>query len=832
MNVFRLHPKYAFLFFFLASIPFISKAQNFDPLVKLSVIQGQNLNYNYQSLGGPAQTFVVSSTNNCGGTVLGPYPLGSNNYKIVYNNPANPGKDTVTIHLKKPPQGFSTYRIIEITVIPSLVNAENDFTTTLVGQNKTIQVTTNDISNRGVLNLREVAMANNGTASISNNAITFTPDQGFEGIANFDYVVCDDIGTCDKATVHVCVGDPYGHSSDTLNIITIKNKSIPVLTPLTNYILVSPPAHGNLQTINGILHYQPHTNYAGMDAFYYRNVVYGYFKTVRVDVLNVAAPNQFVKDDLSHTIKNNGVIINVLANDLASTGLYHVQITNNPIFGTLQELSEGVYEYIPNQGFEGVDEFRYSASPNANGSNAETGIASIIVSNQNPRSPIFNLQTPKNQPLIINYNIPVQDFDFVITSQALKGTVVYLPGQVDTIINNQQIVGFNLLVYTPNNGELGWDEFEAEYCVSGNQNCPLVKVRIDIQDFTPPNNSNCIGTDCVWAGDVNKDGLVDMRDLLPMGWCIGDVGKPRANATINPWYGQECSNWGQKFQSSNIDLKHIDANGDSLITSADTTALATHFQKTHSLAPAPVNFPTNIPLFLGTPDTIYVNGPGDIITIPILLGHTVQPALNVYGLTFSIDYDANVVNAAQSKILFDNNSWMSYTSPILGMFKKPYAGRLDAGFTRTNGVSSDGYGRIGEVKFIIVDDLDPTRLPEKSIARISGSVMSGNGIAYTFEPKEFAIKFKSTQKPEVDLAENELSLFPNPSSQVLNVQLQGNADILQIQILDLAGRLISQTPLSGVKKHEMDISNLSNGLFMIRVNTSAGVLSKKFEVIR
>ena len=86
----------------------------------------------------------------------------------------------------------------------------------------------------------------------------------------------------------------------------------------------------------------------------------------------------------------------------------------------------------------------------------------------------------------------------------------------------QNITGYNLVVYTPDQGFSGdIDEFELNYCANGV--CKEVKFQINVLPNPAPNELQCLD-DCVWAGDANNDGIVNVRDLLPMGVSMGKLG--------------------------------------------------------------------------------------------------------------------------------------------------------------------------------------------------------------------------------------------------------------------------------------------------------------------
>ena len=187
--------------------------------------------------------------------------------------------------------------------------------------------------------------------------------------------------------------------------------------------------------------------------------------------------------------------------------------------------------------------------------------------------------------------------------------------------------GHELLVYEPNpNATPGsTDEFEVEYCVSL-LDCPtnVFKIRVEILDVEPAPEQLCIGENCVWPGDTNNDGAVNMQDLLPIGLCMGEVGTARPNTIAATWYGQYADDWDDPFERPGFDLKHIDTDGDSVITALDTAAIRANYGSLHSIQPLP-DMPVNTPVLLKnlsneTPEI------GDMVSIEIWLGDSVQYA--------------------------------------------------------------------------------------------------------------------------------------------------------------------------------------------------------------
>jgi len=83
-------------------------------------------------------------------------PLGGTKYEFTYlNDPGFIGVDTVQFNIFIAP-GSITHAIAYIDVVPSIINANNDFTTTTVGQSVEINVLYNDYSSMNILNLTSI----------------------------------------------------------------------------------------------------------------------------------------------------------------------------------------------------------------------------------------------------------------------------------------------------------------------------------------------------------------------------------------------------------------------------------------------------------------------------------------------------------------------------------------------------------------------------------------------------------------------------------------------------------------------------------------------------
>ena len=368
--------------------------------------------------------------------------------------------------------GFSTPAtlVIKVLVLPSFLYAENDYSSTNVGQSVAINVLANDYgSNGAALTIKGVPHVNNGTISaITDSTITFHPAPGFSGVGHFDYTVCDDAGSCDVATVSVCVIENQGPTYDSIFITTKRNTPQAILLPLEGYDAILEPSNGSLD-FSDMVEYVPNPDYVGYDHMMFEDAGGTHVKVVEVRVLDAPDPNTFLFDDFANTPIGQEVEVNVLANDIGGTHLNNVVALGGGITqqgGSLSYISKGIYNYTPPAGFQGVDQFDYRAS--SHGGNFERATAYITVSNLNPTEPVFHLSTPKNTPLVIDYNIPILDYSYKNITAANLGVAGYYEGNQTVVTTyGQQVSGYNMLVYTPNQDVTGTDEFNLSIVLPG-----------------------------------------------------------------------------------------------------------------------------------------------------------------------------------------------------------------------------------------------------------------------------------------------------------------------------------------------------------------------------
>ena len=832
MNV-SVHFRNFILFLVFLQIPILASAQ----IEYHEVLLNDSLYYNFESVGNAAQIEEAPDHGDYIFNGLLNYPLGTsgNNELIYIPSPNYIGADTIEIiYYSDGPTGpTATYLTLVIDVIESYVIAHNDYIAVHPNTAIIIDVLDND-EGPGVLTLKDVALVNNGTAELTGNSISFTSDLDFKGTANLNYTVCDEAyGICDVATVTVFV-QPDQAFIDTTTIASLKNQDSKALFSTTDGIQeLTSPNNGTLDLMDGGVTYTPNIDFVGKDTFTYAYNINTTTSLITfiMDVIWAADPNEFVVTDYGYAAINDSTALNVLDND-ENDNLSILTFTQSDEGGQVIHNGSGDFKYIPPTGFSGLDFFEYTAF--VPGTSAEeTGTAYLIVNNQKPSSVSFDLYTAKNTPLVIDYDVPISNYDFSIISQGQFGQVNYYPGDTTIQVNGQTVEGYNLVIYSPYDSYVGSDVIEIEYCVG--TDCRMVALNIEIQELEVPQTDTLCVTDCVWAGDANGDGKVDMTDILPLAYCVGEVGTVR-DSSGTEWYGQFSQDWDGSIGNTGVNVKHTDTNGDGYISAEDTTAIAKHYGKYNSLTPEPQPVQTQIPLFFvpQNPNP----APGDKVMIDIVLGTENLPAIDVHGITFALNFNPDIVEEGTMSVNYTNDNWLSYESAMMNMVKEPTLGRVESGYSRATGISNHGYGIIGQVSFIVTEDIiDGNRLKDTLLRTFRPeSLISMNAAGRYLElvSNNFDIRIAHDLSELPEQGNNLLIAYPNPTTGYLNIHVNGNNELEQVIVHSITGHEVFRTDdsLSGKATTITFNDRIANGIYLVTAICDKGVYTRKVELVR
>jgi uncharacterized protein YjdB len=75
---------------------------------------------------------------------------------------------------------------------------------------------------------------------------------------------------------------------------------------------------------------------------------------------------------------------------------------------------------------------------------------------------------------------------------------------------------------------------------------------------------------------------------------------------------------------------------------------------------------------------------------------------------------------------------------------------------------------------------------------------------------------------------NQITVYPNPTSNLLTIKTINNLTIQQLQLLDITGKIIAQFN----NQTEIDLSEIANGMYLLQIQTENGNLIKQVVVNR
>lgn len=746
------------------------------------------------------------------------------------------GRETIVIEYfdNDPGSGYPPrYVVYSLEVNESIILCEDDFE--LADKNNStpveIAVLANDSATHAPLELVSLAMFSNGTAEITDsNTILFIPNIDFEGEANIKYVVEDNLGNRNAGNVSIYVRDPgLIEAADTIHISSTMKSPAIIQLPFDGFVVdtMDVPNLGSVEFKSGVVaEFRPHPGASGLDTF---QLVKGseYIRTVFAQVLISDAQNGIAKDDRIYTAEATPVSFNVFENDLQDT---HPVVSYTSYPGFVHD-SAGWFTYTPPSWYAGVRNFSYTID---NGYYEETAKISIHVSDFDPNTGFtYNLKTHKNTPLIINYNIPLEEFDFSVHNDANFGDVEVYSGIQTLYTECDSVTGLNLIEYVPDEDYTGLDYFEIEYCPTSNP-CVIAKINMEVIDFyDDPETCACVN-DCVWEGDTDHDGTVSVIDLLPVGYYLGASGPVREDSISSfTWYGETAANWNGEQFANGQNLKHIDSDGDGIITEFDADAINAYYSLSHTLTPPQELDLKDYPFILDfLQDTVYA---GDLLQIAIHIGNSSYPAKDINGFAFGLSIPSFLIDSSSAQMYFEQDGWFTSNSGSLGIFRQPLEGIIETAYTRTVQTPVSGFGKVAQFDFIVEEDLIGIKTgkyieltPDMLFNR--GISDEGKAITLPFETNTVIVALERPENPILN--ESDLIVFPNPASEMLTMHVNRGHLISSYDLINMMGLRMASDRNLDTEHLQINVNSLPEGTYVLRVQTDAGLLNRIVEIVR
>lgn len=225
-----------------------------------------------------------------------------------------------------------------------------------------------------------------------------------------------------------------------------------------------------------------------------------------------------------------------------------------------------------------------------------------------------------------------------------------------------------------------------------------------------------VDDNCVYPGDVNIDGIVNMDDLLDWGLVPLDIeGPPRFNDNIFwlDFFGYPALNWEENQPFNAVNQKHTDCDGNGVKTLDDLVAITTNFEHTNLYSSGKNEILEETTIFIEPTNTGDIGGDGEIgdsLRFNIILSNTDGDELDAYGLRFDVTYSPQILpdTGKVLNITTDfSESWLGTDSTdMIGLFKTSLADSImNVGITRLNQINQTGSGTIAKFGCLIEVDI-------------------------------------------------------------------------------------------------------------------------------
>jgi hypothetical protein len=315
----------------------------------------------------------------------------------------------------------------------------------------------------------------------------------------------------------------------------------------------------------------------------------------------------------------------------------------------------------------------------------------------------------------------------------------------------------------------------------------------------------------VWPGDCNYDLVTDNFDLLNIGVSFGDTGYVRPAASLS-YTAQPCQDWYYQFING-VNVKHADCDGNGIVDANDSTAISLNYGLTHParLTHGDETNGTGAELAFVLPAVI---SPGASVSVPINLGTSFDPADNVYGIAFSVNYDPLFIQPGTMSVTY-SSSWVENSANHLHLEKDfPGSGRTDIAFTRIDHSDITGYGMIATLNFIASPTADgPFDLSFSHIL-----VISHNQIEVPVHTTSSSTWVNIEEGNEIVSA-----VYPNPmTTQAHLVFSNPNHDSWHLELKDVTGRTVSNDLYTSGNSFLIEKKNFGSGVYFYQLRNSAG----------
>ncbi len=681
----------------------------------------------------------------------------------------------------------------------------------------------------------------------TDGTFTYTLNGQTEGTADvFTYILCDDAtpALCDTAMVAIEVISTNESPIATDDYLTITYLDYPPVDTLINLLANDSDANNDELSVtilsqngvgaatnngNGTLTYTLNGLTDAPDLITYVlcddaipslcDTADLYVEVISLNEAPITASDSIYLTYYTDAELPEAITIDVLANDSdPNDDVLIVGVTTQPNIGSIANNGDGTITYTAADGSDGSMII------------ADLSVCDDAIPAACTDSEVYIMLCPMEVPVatIIEeeimqgsealYNLGLADteslYDFIINTQPEHGEI--------------SLSGDGAVYYEPYDYFYGNDSFTFTFATYENfDNCPIV----DQLQYEVEVTENCETWSCVWPGDANNDGLVNNHDFLSIGVGYDYTGDTRWQASLD-WEEQAIPDWDGNFEDGD-NHKHADCNGDGVINHDDMLAIVSNYSFVHGkTGDEESDEPETVIYFETINETINAN---DTVFMRIMLGSEEYPAEDIYGISFSVNYDSTMVVENSFEVDWEG-SWLTEGTTDISYFNNFIDDQqLDFAHGRTDHEEVSGIGQVGTLSFTITSVDNLIGKTEEGIASL---VMDFNSILAIDHLENEIIVYGEADTTEivgiedfVYLDNNEkIEFYPVPSQDVLFIE-STDINLKEIDDLFITNIAGQQIPVNIVTQYshriQLNMSAFNAGVYFLHLQTDSGILTKR-----
>gem|GEM_PF-3197267 len=331
----------------------------------------------------------------------------------------------------------------------------------------------------------------------------------------------------------------------------------------------------------------------------------------------------------------------------------------------------------------------------------------------------------------------------------------------------------------------------------------------------------------VWPGDANYDLSVNYLDLFYVGSAFGQTGTARS-VPGNAWAAAASTEWAtQSFYLMNS--KHADCDGNGTVNAADTTAISLNYGLSHpfrsSLQVVTVENAAVVKPLTVVPSVSTVTE-GQNFRLDFQIGANGNTVDSIYAIGFTLDYPGYLFQPASTSMGLASSV---AGSSLLNISRKT-SQTIDLAVTRHDQQNALAVsGNVFSLNLKAKQTLSADTTVQFNLTNIKALTRSGYVVQFAPTPASVSFKKAVASGIQSQSANNDILLFPNPSHDRLTVSLGTSTIVRSYKVYSATGQELISNNEEQVSVIDLNISDLPNGIYIMKLQSKDGrTIEKNF----